>query len=169
MSIMPYTSPETADAVRDLSANCASLPSNGSHRPALMAALALAEHLVAAQVPMPTSLTIESPLSDGREALVNVYAHHDIAVLGQWQQAFGGVITHKLVGEASVHSYLDGRVYDGPFRVVTVRQLSPERQVDERRLTAQWVAEHGVRDDWAPETLAAYLREITNFRVAVAQ
>jgi hypothetical protein len=143
-------------------------PAGGSRRAALMGALALAEHLVASEVPLPSRVRIDVPPSALGEAVVVAHLYRDLPGLLAWQAAFGGELRHEVWPEYQLYSVLEGRVFDGAFKAWTLHTLSPERQADERRLTAQWVAEHGDRADWAAPTTAAYLAAILKFRLEVA-
>ncbi|NUQ95605.1 MAG: hypothetical protein HOY79_03245 [Streptomyces sp.] len=139
-----------------------------SQRPAVMAALALAEHLTAAPVPMPWTIEIRTPLYPSVEAVVRCYAHRDLSALFAWQTVFGGEIMHTLHGDRGVHSCLAGRAYDAPFEVWTLRDLNEEQQATERQITARWCAEHGAVNDWCTETRDAYRDALLQYRLEVA-
>jgi hypothetical protein len=143
-------------------------PAGGFKRPALMAALALSEYLVAAPVPVPTQIRVSSPRAAGGEAAVECYAHHDLDALSAWQEAFGGEISHEIRGDRQVYSVLSGRAYDAPFELWTLRDITPEQQAAERQMTARWVAENGDMHDWSAETSATYRAVILRYRLAVA-
>ncbi|MFE2346422.1 hypothetical protein [Kitasatospora cineracea] len=167
MSILHYEPLETAVAVQDAIGPLPKRPAYGFRRPALMSALALAEHLMSAQVPLPADVRIATPYVAGSEVVVDCL-HYDLDGLLAWQEAFGGTVRHELRADYQVYSALEGRVFDGLFKAWVLRSLSPERQADERLLTAQWVAEHGDRDDWAAETASACRAAILRFRLEVA-
>lgn len=143
-------------------------PANGYRRPAVMGALSLAEHLIAANVPVPASITIDAPLSAGGKAVVKAMAHHDLDMLFAWQAAFGGTISHQLVPNGQVYSELTGNIGSGRFAIWTLRDTTPEQQVAERELAACWCAEHGPDCEWTPGTREGYIATIINYRLAVA-
>lgn len=131
-------------------------------------ALAFAALLLDADVPAPDSITVYAPYHPGGEATVEALAHHNLPTLFAWQQAFGGEITHRLLGERQVYSVLAGRAYDAPFRLLTLRKLTPTGQAAEAQLCARWCAEHGPYDDWAEETRTAWQAQVLNFRTEAA-
>lgn len=143
-------------------------PANGYRRPAVMSALALTEHLIAANVPVPHSITITAPLRPGEKVEVRFMAHHDLDALLAWQAAFGGLIRHQLFGDGKVHSELTGNIGANSFAIWTLRDTTPEQQLAERELAACWCAEHGPACEWTPGIRAGYVATIVNYRVAVA-
>ncbi|KJK55192.1 hypothetical protein [Saccharothrix sp. ST-888] len=144
-------------------------PAHDYRRPAVMAALALTEHLVAAQVPVPASITITTPLRPGQEATVEAMVSHDLLAVCAWQDAFGGELTHELYGDDKVYSQVSGRAYDAPFRIWTLRRITPAQQHAEQQMLAHWIEDNGPEHTWADDTRATYKATRLRYRLEVAR
>ena len=143
-------------------------PHSDPARPKFMAALALAEHLIS-MAEVPTELRIDLP-PRGTEAVVEAYAHNNIALLHAWQRRFGGELHHELRDNGrKVFSSLTGRVYDAPFKVWTLRDLTAvEPTAAELEVCACWIDRHGDPAEWSAETRAAYAEMVATSKAKEA-
>jgi hypothetical protein len=138
-------------------------PKADARRPQLMAALALAETIVAFGEPVPHDVHLHSTRNG---VSVDIHLYNTIPGVLAYQARFGGIIHQELrvdSGRVRLHTELSGLVYDGQFRAYTQTVLS------ERELAAWFVGDHGDPADWAVETAAAYRLAIAACRAEAAR
>ncbi|MFE2407015.1 hypothetical protein ACFXDE_01590 [Kitasatospora sp. NPDC059408] len=124
-------------------------------RPQMMAALALAETIVAFGEPVPYGVRLHW---SNRRAVVDVHLDDAQAVFA-YQGRFGGVVHQELRLDdggcgVRLQTELAGSVYDGEFLAWSQVRLS------ERDLAAWFVGDHGDPADWSSDTVVAYRRAL---------